>query len=58
MGAPAAVASAVNDALAAIGAPQIRSLPIKPGDIWQAIRDSGAAAWDTGNQQVTQGAGR
>jgi 3-oxo-Delta1-steroid hydratase/dehydrogenase large subunit len=37
MGAPAAVASAVNDALAARGAGPILSLPIKPGDVWLAL---------------------
>ena len=38
MGAPAAVANAVNDALAAIGAGPICALPIKPCDVWEAIR--------------------
>jgi 2-furoyl-CoA dehydrogenase large subunit len=38
MGAPAAVASAVNDALAGAGAPPLHSLPIKPSDIWAALR--------------------
>jgi CO/xanthine dehydrogenase Mo-binding subunit len=37
MGAPAAVASAVNDALAPIGA-RIDSLPMAPADIWAAVR--------------------
>jgi CO/xanthine dehydrogenase Mo-binding subunit len=37
MGAPAAVASAVNDALAARGAGPVRSLPIKPCDVWLAL---------------------
>lgn len=40
MGAPAAVAGAVNDALAARGAGPVRSLPIKPADIWAALRPS------------------
>jgi 2-furoyl-CoA dehydrogenase large subunit len=43
MGAPAAVASAVNDALAPAGAPAIRSLPIKPSDVWTALRASGGS---------------
>ncbi len=38
MGAPAAVAGAVNDALSACGAVPLHSLPIKPGDIWSALR--------------------
>jgi 2-furoyl-CoA dehydrogenase large subunit len=38
MGAPAAVAGAVNDALAARGAAHIHALPIKPSDIWSALR--------------------
>jgi CO/xanthine dehydrogenase Mo-binding subunit len=38
MGAPAAVASAVNDALAGRGAGPVLSLPIRPADVWQAIR--------------------
>ena len=38
MGAPAAVASAVNDALAGCGAGPILSLPIKPADIWLALQ--------------------
>jgi CO/xanthine dehydrogenase Mo-binding subunit len=38
MGAPAAVAGAVNDALTAHGAAPIHSLPIKPSDIWSALR--------------------
>jgi 2-furoyl-CoA dehydrogenase large subunit len=46
MGAPAAVASAVNDALAGCGAGPVLSLPIKPADVWQAI--SGAAAPGSG----------
>jgi CO/xanthine dehydrogenase Mo-binding subunit len=37
MGAPAAVASAVNDALAPLGA-SIHSLPMGPSDIWVALR--------------------
>jgi 3-oxo-Delta1-steroid hydratase/dehydrogenase large subunit len=37
MGAPAAVASAVNDALAARGAGPVRSLPIRPADVWLAL---------------------
>jgi CO/xanthine dehydrogenase Mo-binding subunit len=44
MGAPAAVAGAVNDALTAHGVQPIHSLPIKPSDIWSALR---AAAPDT-----------
>jgi CO/xanthine dehydrogenase Mo-binding subunit/aerobic-type carbon monoxide dehydrogenase small subunit (CoxS/CutS family) len=40
MGAPAAVASAVNDALAGRGAGPVLSLPIKPADIWQALQRS------------------
>jgi CO/xanthine dehydrogenase Mo-binding subunit len=42
MGAPAAVASAVNDALAARGAGPVRSLPIKPADVWLALGGEGA----------------
>lgn len=38
MGAPAAVAGAVNDALSGLGADPIHSLPIKPSDIWAALR--------------------
>jgi CO/xanthine dehydrogenase Mo-binding subunit len=38
MGAPAAVAGAVNDALTAAGAGPVQSLPIKPSDIWAALR--------------------
>jgi CO/xanthine dehydrogenase Mo-binding subunit len=38
MGAPAAVAGAVNDALTAHGAAPIHSLPIKPSDIWSVLR--------------------
>ena len=38
MGAPAAVASAVNDALAGRGVGPLLSLPIKPADVWQAIQ--------------------
>ncbi len=41
MGAPAAVASAVNDALDGAGGRAVRSLPIKPSDAWAAMR-SGA----------------
>ncbi len=37
MGAPAAIAGAVNDALTACGAEPIHSLPIKPSDIWRAL---------------------
>ena len=40
MGAPAAVAGAVNDALTSHGAPPIHSLPIKPSDIWAALRQT------------------
>jgi CO/xanthine dehydrogenase Mo-binding subunit len=40
MGAPAAVASAVNDALAGCGAAPVLSLPIKPADVWQALQRS------------------
>ena len=40
MGAPAAVASAVNDALAASGAGPILSLPIRPADVWLALGGS------------------
>lgn len=40
MGAPAAVASAVNDALAPLDATPLHSLPIKPSDIWAAVRDA------------------
>jgi CO/xanthine dehydrogenase Mo-binding subunit len=43
MGAPAAVASAVNDALQPTGAPVISSLPIKPSDVWEALRAGRAA---------------
>jgi CO/xanthine dehydrogenase Mo-binding subunit len=41
MGAPAAVASAVNDALAPVGA-SIHSLPMTPSDIWAAVRAAAA----------------
>ncbi len=37
MGAPAAVAGAVNDALTAHGAPPLHSLPIRPTDTWTAL---------------------
>jgi 2-furoyl-CoA dehydrogenase large subunit len=37
MGAPAAVASAVNDALAPLGA-RIDALPMGPSDVWAAVR--------------------
>jgi 2-furoyl-CoA dehydrogenase large subunit len=37
MGAPAAVASAVNDALSAVGG-HLSSLPMAPSDVWSAIR--------------------
>jgi len=37
MGAPAAVAGAVNDALIAAGAAPVSSLPIKPSDVWAAL---------------------
>lgn len=37
MGAPAAVAGAVNDALTARGAAPVHSLPIKPSDVWAAL---------------------
>lgn len=37
MGAPAAVANAVNAALAGGGAPPIHSLPITPSDVWAAV---------------------
>jgi CO/xanthine dehydrogenase Mo-binding subunit len=40
MGAPAAVASAVNDALVAAGARPLSSLPIKPGDLWAALGET------------------
>jgi 2-furoyl-CoA dehydrogenase large subunit len=39
MGAPAAVAGAVNDALTGCGARAIHSLPIKPSDIWSALQE-------------------
>jgi 2-furoyl-CoA dehydrogenase large subunit len=42
MGAPAAVASAVNDALAGCGAGPVRSLPIKPADVLLALHRAGA----------------
>lgn len=42
MGAPAAVAGAVNDALTAHGAAPIHSLPIKPSDIWAALQHTAA----------------
>jgi len=38
MGAPAAVAGAVNDALTGAGAAPVHSLPIKPSDIWSVLR--------------------
>src|SRR5690606_16202185 len=37
MGAPAAVASAVNDALTAAGVPPLTALPIRPSDVWAAV---------------------
>lgn len=40
MGAPAAVAGAVNDALTAHGAAPIHSLPIKPSDIWSVLHQT------------------
>lgn len=43
MGAPAAVASAVNDALTAAGAPAVHSLPIKPSDVWTALKQPGGS---------------
>jgi CO/xanthine dehydrogenase Mo-binding subunit len=50
MGAPAAVASAVNDALAGRGAGPVLSLPIRPADVWLALRDAAerAAGRDAG----------
>ena len=45
MGAPAAVASAVNDALAAAGAPPVHSLPIGESTIWSVL--SGQAATES-----------
>lgn len=39
LGSPAAVASAVNDALAPVGA-QINSLPMTPEAVWQAIQSA------------------
>lgn len=44
MGAPAAVAGAVNDALTAHGAEPIHSLPIKPSDIWSTLHAPAVAA--------------
>ncbi|SEB59023.1 xanthine dehydrogenase family protein molybdopterin-binding subunit [Streptomyces melanosporofaciens] len=41
MGAPAAVASAVNDALTGGGASSIHSLPIKPSDVWATLKQPG-----------------
>jgi 2-furoyl-CoA dehydrogenase large subunit len=41
MGAPAAVAGAVNDALTAYGAAPLHSLPIKPSDVWSALHAMG-----------------
>jgi CO/xanthine dehydrogenase Mo-binding subunit len=38
LGAPAAVCSAVNDALAPAGAGPLLSLPITPEDVWRALR--------------------
>jgi 2-furoyl-CoA dehydrogenase large subunit len=43
MGAPAAVASAVNDALEPTGTPAIASLPIKPSDVWHALTEHAAS---------------
>jgi CO/xanthine dehydrogenase Mo-binding subunit len=37
MGAPAAVCSAVNDALSAVGAGRLLSLPVTPEDVWRAV---------------------
>ena len=51
LGAPAAVASAVNDALGAFGtfgAGPLLSLPIKPGDVWEALRSGTAPRRGTG----------
>jgi 3-oxo-Delta1-steroid hydratase/dehydrogenase large subunit len=39
MGAPAAVSGAINDALAAAGGRLVHSLPVKPADIWAALRE-------------------
>jgi carbon-monoxide dehydrogenase large subunit len=38
---PAAIASAVEDALSPLGV-KIRELPLSPGKIWQLIRDAQA----------------
>ncbi|MGH3170509.1 MAG: molybdopterin-dependent oxidoreductase, partial [Trebonia sp.] len=43
MGAPAAVASAVNDALAGIGAPPVHSLPIGESALWSVLSSHTAA---------------
>ena len=48
MGAPAAVASAVNDALAGRGAGPVLSLPIRPADLWLAIRRAAERAAQPG----------
>ena len=44
MGAPAAVASAVNDALAGCGAGPVLSLPIKPADVLLALQKRASPA--------------
>lgn len=53
MGAPAAVASAVNDALRPAGAPVISSLPIRPSDVWEALAEHRAAGRSRTRSQHT-----
>jgi 2-furoyl-CoA dehydrogenase large subunit len=43
LGSPAAIASAINDAMAPVGA-AIDSLPMTPMAIWAALRRAGGAA--------------
>lgn len=46
MGAAAAVAGAINDALVAAGGRPVQSLPIKPSDIWSALRPTSSSRED------------
>jgi 2-furoyl-CoA dehydrogenase large subunit len=48
MGAPAAVASAVNDALSEVGG-HVSSLPMTPSDVWAAIRSGNRVLTEEGS---------